>query len=211
MDHYTRIAFQDQWTIYPVSFTFLLASHHLRLGVSTCIFNFHMIIHSILLSGPEFRKTVLLVSPMGRWIVIDSAPIKCIFHFVYGGYRVSKFPWLFIWLNRDGNWKIIGNDTIMCHYLELHFLVIHDHDQYVHIICMAHVALSLRNVCIIKVELNGGLRSAHDHILSHCKEPDHLPPLQAIHLIYIYIYMYMLLRGKRRKSLEKCVLGVKKT
>ena len=78
---------------------------------------------------------------------------------------------------------------------------------------MAHVALSLRNVCIIKVELNGGLRSAHDHILSHCKEPDHLPPLQAIHLIYIYIYiyMYMLLRGKRRKSLEKWVLGVKKT
>ena len=93
----------------------------------------------------------------------------------------------------------------MCHYLELHFRVIHDHDQYVHIICMAHVALSLRNVCIIKVELNGGLRSAHDHILSHCKEPDHLPPLQAIRLIYIYIYMYMLLRGKRRKSLEKCV------
>lgn len=30
-----------------------------------------------------------------------------------------------------------------------------------------------------KVELNGGLRSAHHHILSHCKEPDHLPPLQA--------------------------------
>ena len=128
---------------------------------------------------------------MGRWIVIDSAPMKCIFRFVYGGYRVSKFPWLFIWLNRDVNWKIISNDTIMCHHLELHFLVIHDHDQYDHIIYMAHVALSLRNVCIfiIKVELDGGLRSAHDHILSHCKEPDHLPPSQAIHLIYIYIYI----------------------